>query len=805
MNHLKTAIRFLSKNKFFSLLNISGLAIGTLCCLYISLYIVQQYSYDKHEDHASDIYRITSFMKLSGEQHRMAVASPPMAAAMKRDFAEVQQYTRVLNAGVFGADQHMLKYKERSFYEKKALYVDSTFFDVFTYHFLEGDAAGALAEPFSVVLLKATADKLFGKEDPMGKMVHINNKAGEEDLKVMGVVDASLGSSHIQANAFITMNSGLIGRIVNRTDSWGGGFIYSYVKLQPGADPKILEGKLPAFLNSHAAGQLKALGMEKQLQLQRIGDIHTEGMDYEVELDKVVSPSFLRVLLLIAVLIQLIACINFMNMSTARAFRRAKEVGVRKVVGAGRASLVRQFLSESFLLSLTGVLLAIPLLFLLLPYLNQVTGADIQLPSFGDRWIWFFLAGLVLCTGLLSGSYPAFYLSAFQAIRVFRGNFTNRVSASGLRRALVVFQFVLSIVLITGVLIIYSQLNYIKSKDLGFEKQQKIIFNIYTSGVRIDRLAADLRLLPGVKAVTRSNSQLGKSILMDRNVYLPGMNPTSGQDASIMVSDKYFAMASGIRFAGGRDFRDFDSGRVIINETLAKRLRIDPRRPEGAVVYSKWGNEDVTVFKVAGVMKDFNFSSLHEDMKPFMLVYDPNSPSLCDVMVSCTTNNYQSLLAKMETVWRKDAPGLPFDYSFLDDEVQKQYQTEITLSRIINSFTGMAILISCLGLFGLVSFSAEQRRKELGIRKVLGASVPGIVRLLTGDFVKLVGVALIVSIPISWWTMHKWLEGFAYRVPISWWMFIVSGGVAMLTALLTVTFQAMKAAGANPVNNLRSE
>ncbi len=803
-SYLKTAFRNFLKNKTFSFINVVGLTIGTLCCLYIMMYVADQYSYDKHSEHAEDIYRLTSTLKISGDVHRLAVSSPPVAAAMKRDFAEVAQFTRVLDPSIFGAEQHLLKYRDQSFYEKNALFADSTFFDVFSYHFISGNAR-ALMTPFSVVLLKSTANRLFGKEDPMGKTIRINNKAGEDDLTVTGVVDESLGRSHINAGMFINMNSGLIGNIVRRSDYWAGGnMLYTYVKLQPGTDGNLLEKKLPAFLQRYGKEQLQSLHMEKLLALQHITDIHTN-TGYEVELSRTISPMFLRILLLIAILIQVIACINFMNLSTARASKRAMEVGVRKVIGAGRKDLIRQFLGESLLLSLVGVLLAIPLLYLLLPYLNTLTEADIRLSFFSDYRPWLILLSITTTTGVLAGIYPAFYLSAFQAIKVIKGNFSNRISAAGLRRSLVVFQFVLSIVLITGIVVIYSQLHYIRHKDLGFERNQKLIFNIYTSGVNMDALTAELRQLPEVKAVTKSNSQLGKQILMSRNVYLPGENPADGQDVPIMISDKHFVQAAGIHLLGGRDFRDFDSGRVLINATLAKRLRINPSMAEGAKLYVTAGDEPARAYEVAGIVQDFHFNSLHETVKPFMLLYDPQSPALCDIMVNTQSNNYQALLARIKTIWQRNAPNLPFQYTFLDDAVQKQYETEIILSNIINAFTGMAILISCLGLFGLAAFSAEQRSKEIGIRKVFGASIPSIVQLLSKDFLKLVLFALLLATPISWWAMDRWLQGFAYRINLSWWMFALAGTLAVLIALCTVSVQAIKGALANPIRSLGRE
>jgi putative ABC transport system permease protein len=677
----------------------------------------------------------------------------------------------------------------------------------FTYHFISGSAATALKEPYSIVLMKPTADKLFAQEEPIGKVIEINNAYGKHDFKVTGVIDQSLGKSHIHPDIFIAMNSGGIGEYVRQNNTWAGSnFVASYVKLNTNANVATLEKKLPAFLNKYGQEQLKAVGMEKQLHLQPIGFVHTT-TGYEEEIDKTVSPSFLYILLLIAIMIQVIACINFMNLSTARASKRAKEVGVRKVIGAGRKDLIQQFLGESFFLSLTGVLIALPLLLAVLPYLNHITQADIKLSFLGDYRLWLMLAGIVIITGIVAGSYPAFYLSAFKAIKVIKGNFSNHASASGIRRSLVVFQFVLSIVLIAGIIIIYSQLNYIKNKDLGFEKDQRIIFSFYTADAqnKMPSFISDLRQMADVKAVSRSNNYLSQFVFTDHGVYLAGGNMATATDAENMATDEYFAKANGIKLISGRDFRLYDSGKVLINETLAKRLGLDPVNAPGTRLYSQYLPDPVSFVEIAGVMKDFNYNSLHQDVKPFMLAYNPNEGDLSNLTVASHSKNYKELLRRIETIWRKDLPDMPFEYAFLDDEIQKQYETEITLFHIINSFTLMAILISCLGLFGLAAFSAEQRNKEIGIRKVLGASVTGIVQLLSKDFLKLVLVAIVIATPVAWWAMNKWLENFAYKVDISWWMFAMAGLVALFIALFTVSFQAIKAAITNPVKSLRTE
>ena len=804
-NYFKVAIRFLLKNKPFSFINIIGLSIGTICCLYILLYVKDQYSYDKHHKDADRIFRITTSLAMRGDKHTNATCSPPIAPAIKRDFPEVEQFTRIISD--FGSTQHLLRYKDKSLYEKDAAFVDSTFFDVFSYHFVNGNSKNVLSEPYSVVLLKGTADKLFADEDPVGKVIEINDQNGKHDYKVTAVVDESLGKSHVHINMFIAMNSGGIGEYVLQNDSWAGNnFTNSYIKLRSHTEAATLEDKLPAFLLKYGAQQLKQLGMEKRLHLQPMSSIHTT-KGYEVEMTKTVNPTFLYILILIAVLIQVIACINFMNLSTARASKRAKEVGVRKVIGAERKDLMKQFMSESFLLSLTGVLIALPLLLLTLPYLNDVTQANITMSFLSDYKIWLSLAGLIVITGLVAGSYPAFYLSAFQAIKVMKGNFSNHISAVGIRRSLVVFQFVLSVTLIAGIIIIYSQLKYMQHKDLGFDKGQKLIFNFYTDDTRrkIQSFTGDLLSLSEVKSVSRSTNYLSQFVPRDHGVYLADGNMANAIDAQNIITDENFAKANGIKLISGRDFHLYDSGKVLINETLLNRLGLKPETAPGTRLYTHYEPDPEFYVEIAGVMKDFNYNSLHGEVKPFMLVYNPENGDLSHLTVAVESKNYQSLFGKIETIWRNNFPSVPFEYTFLDDEVQKQYETEITLSRIINLFTIMAILISCLGLFGLVSFSAEQRKKEIGVRKVLGASVPRLVQLLSKDFLKLVAIAIIIATPIAWWAMNKWLQEFAYRVTISWWMFALAGFTAIAIALITVSFQAVKAAIANPVKSLRTE
>jgi putative ABC transport system permease protein len=441
---------------------------------------------------------------------------------------------------------------------------------------------------------------------------------------------------------------------------------------------------------------------------------------------------------------------------------------------------------------------------LALPWLNGITGSEVTMSFLADYRVWLMMMALIVLTGVVAGSYPAFYLSAFNVIRVLKGNFTNRITGAAIRRALVVVQFVLSIVLITGIIVIYSQLNYIKNKDLGFATDQRLIFSFNTEKSS-DGLAAfmdDLHTVAGVKEISNASHYISTWALYNNSWMLPGQATADAQNAEYIIADQYFIRANGIRLLYGRDFWAGDSSKVIINETFARMLGLNPATATGIRIHDYNDRE----MEIVGVMKDFNFSSLHEKMGGF-LVWITHKPFGLwpNVTVHVNTTDYKTLLAKIAVIWHKDVPGIPFEYTFLDEQVQKQYETDITLSRIINSFTLMAIIISSLGLFGLAAFSAEQRTKEIGIRKVLGASVTGLAGLLSTGFLKLVGVAFVIAVPIAWWAMRQWLQSFAFRIEIRWWMFMMAGLLSVLIAVVTVGFHAVKAAVANPAESLRGE
>jgi putative ABC transport system permease protein len=799
----KTAIRFLLKSKTFTVINIFGLAAGTFCCLYILLYVRDQYSYDRHHADAEDIYRVNRRDRGKEGEYSLAITAMPVGPAMKRDFPEVRQFTRVIP--FIGVDKHLISYGEKHLWIKDAFIVDSTFFDVFTYRQVRGDLHTALDKPNTAVLLRPLAEELFGHEDPVGKTITLDNTDQDKvDYTITAVVEEA-GKSHLYGELFTALDSKGMGKRFINWNSWvSETFMSNYVKLQPNTNVAALEKKLPAFEEKYTSQEFKKWDVHEKLFLQPITSIHTTGGFDNPGIGTPVDSTFLSILVLIAVIIQVIACINFMNLATARASKRAKEVGVRKVIGAGRGDLIRQFLTESFLLSLVGVLIALPLLLLALPWLNGITHSTVTMSFLKDYHTWIMLAGLVLFTGFIAGSYPAFYLSAFNVIRVLKGQLTNHISSGGIRRVLVVIQFALSIVLITGIIVIYHQLNYIRNKDLGFDKDQRLLFT-FNSSDSFNGLSAfmdDLRSVAGVKEVSNASKPLGTYYIFNNSWSLPGVDIGHSHNAEFVLADRYFIKANGIKLVSGRDFREGDSDRVLINETFAHQLGLTPVTAPGVRLHDSQQRE----VEVVGVMKDFNFWSLHKSVDGYMVwINNPRFGLWPTVIAHANTDNYRQLLAKVEQIWRKNVPGVPFEYTFMDEYVGHIYEADITISRIINSFTLMAVVISCLGLFGLAAFSAEQRSKEVSIRKVLGASVGGLARLLSREFVRLVGIAFLIATPVAWWMANQWLQTFAFRITLRWWMFGLAGLLALALALATVSFHAIKAAISNPVNSLRGE
>lgn len=806
-NYLKTAWRNIVKNKAFSFINILGLTAGTVCCLYILLYVKDQYGYDTYHPGAESIYRVRTIIEGNGgdKGFNSATASPPIAMAMKEDFPEVLVATRIVHMPDANGNLLSVTGSDNTFYEPNGYVVDSTFFQVFDYKFTEGRPFHALDNPYTVVLSAAVARKLFGNAPALDQQITIASRDESHVFKVTGVFDETYGKSHLEPHFIMTMNSGGIGEFVRNTSQWAGqNFVYTYVKLSPHADAAALQAKLPAFLQKHGAYDLKALGMTKHLLLQRVVDIHLHSKGISNQLTKVSDARFLYLLLTIAFFIQLIACINFINLTTARSMRRAREIGVRKVVGAVKSSLVAQFLGESVLISFIAVLLAIPIVVFLLPVLNGLTESSVAAGALNDFNVIALTAGLGLATGLLAGIYPAIYLSGFKPVSVLKGVFAFRASSVVLRKGLVVFQFVIAIVLIISVIVISTQINYMQTKDLGFDRQQKLIIPLQTEQARQQYTALRNEIMnrKDVGGLAGCRFYPSRFVVNDFRLYTAGHDMNSAKPVKINRADENFFKLMNIEVIAGRNLSPADTmNQVVANESLLHALEIEKEKAIGTSLFAEYDGQRQEL-TIIGVIRDYNFNSLKEEVRPLATFYS-SQPAY--MVIETKTTDYASLLSGIGSLWKKLVPSTPFEYSFLDQDIEQQYGEEKTLKNISNSFTLLAILISCLGLFGLAMFTAQQKIKEIGVRKVLGASAASIVSMLSRDFLKLVLVSLVIASPVAWWAMNKWLDDFVYRVGISWWVFVLAGFIALFIALITMSFQAIKAAIANPVKSLRTE
>ena len=813
-NYFNIAIRNLAKNRLYAALNIFGLTIGTICCLYILLYVQDERSYDKHHTAAERLYRVTSELDFPDEDPRqMSTCSPPIIPAMQAEFPEIETSTRVVDPAPFGVERYLFRVGDKVFYEDKGYVVDSTFFETFDYKFLAGNPKKALNAPLSIVISEDLAIKLFNTTDALNKTLRVTGQVEEETYKVTGVFNSLLGKSHLMPDFFMPMNSRGIGEYARSDNSWAGNnFLYGYLKFKPGTDVQAFEAKLAAFIERNGGDQLRQMKMQKKLFLQPVRAIHTSAEGLEVS--KGTSERFLNMLLLIAGFIQLVACINFMNLSTARSTRRAKEVGVRKAVGAGRSSLMGQFLSESMLMTLIAVGLAVPLMWLLLPLLNQITGASLSLQLTQDWSTWVIIGGLVLLTGVIAGSYPAFYLSSFNPLSIFRGMRDAKTSrgAINFRKVLVVSQFVISSVLIIGAVVIQRQLNYLLKEDMGFEKNQKVIFPVRAEESRpqIGSFRNQLTALPEVNNVSGMTAYPGRFVPNDISMYKEGESMNSATLIRFAFTDEHFVNTLKIKLLAGRNFTpqdtssDFSKSKVLVNQTVLKTMNISQEEAIGMVLRSDREGGEQVQHTIVGVFQDINFERMSEEIKPYMILIAPHQ-ELPQVIADVTTQDYSAFVQKVQKIWAELFPGIPFEYTFLDQEVAKLYQAEQTFSRIIGTFTLVAIFISCLGLFGLSVFAAEQRMKEIGIRKVLGASVGSLTSLLAKDFIILVVLSICIASPIAWYLMNQWLKDFAYRIEIQWWIFVLAGLIAVAIAFLTVSVQSVRSALANPVKSLRSE
>ncbi len=814
-NYFKIAWRNLMKSKLFSFINIIGLSVGLTCCMLITLYIINETSYDAYQKNANNIYQLgTEFVGL-GNFKKMPNTPAGMGETMKNVFPEIVQTARL--AALFGEDKTLLQYNEKSgasksFYETKGFLADSTFFRMFTYNFIEGNAITALNNPNTVVLSDEIAKKIFGNQPALNKVLHISSSTnGDHDFLVTGVFKPINKPSHIDARFFMSMMGGNIADFIKRQtgDLATNNLYYTYLQLKPGSDAKKLEAKFPAFIQQYAGKKLQAVGFNKRQFLVPLKKIHLDE-DVKNNITAGGSTIYLYILASIALFTLLIACINFMNLATAQSAKRSSEVGIRKVLGAEKKLLIIQFLGEAVLMSLLAFILALAFTELLLPAFNSVSGKTLSL-SFSNNVI-FILSFIIvsIVTGLIAGSYPAFYLSSFNPAKVLKGKFSNSLSAIALRKGLVIFQFIISIVLIIASVVIANQMKYLRSADLGFAKDQQVIIPLRSNNAK-NMYASFRNELLKHSDVTNVGASLyypGISNFSDNIFFKDGESMQQGKDVKMNYIDTRFLQTLNIKPVAGRLYSDDyyaedTTGTIVLNETAAKLFGFaNAAQAINQKLHFTFNNSTYN-FNIIGVVKDFHYEDLHLPIGPYG--FQLNTQQYNYMIAHVKPGNITASLTSIQNVWHNLNSSEPFDYSFLDKDFQKNYDAENKLAAIVGDFTIIAILISCLGLFGLATFSAEQRIKEIGVRKVLGASVTSIVALLSKDFLKLVAIAVLIASPIAWLTMNKWLQSFAYRTNISWTVFLITTLAAMLIALLTISFQAIRAAISNPVKSLRTE
>lgn len=813
-NYFKIAWRNMMKNKVFSFINILGLSTGLTCCMLITLYILNETSYDRYQKNADNIYQVgTDFIGL-GNFKKQPTTPAAMGEIMKSVFPEIQQTTRLVR--LFAEDKTLLQYTPqndavKSFYETKGYLADSTFFRIFTYNFIEGNPATALSNPNSVVLSEEIAKKIFGDQPALNKVIHISSSTnGDHDFQVTGVFKPINKPSHIDGRFFLSMMGGDVADMIKRagTNLANNNMYYTYLLLAPGSDPKKLEAQFPAFVDKYAGKDLKAVGFQKAQYLVALKDIHLHsGSDNDVTPSG--SVTYLYILASIALFTLLIACINFMNLATARSSKRSSEVGIRKVLGAEKKFLIAQFLGESVMMSLIAFVFAIIFTELLIPAFNGLSGKNLSL-NFSNIGIAVVFLLLSILTGLLAGSYPAFYLSSFNPAKVLKGKFSNSLAAVSLRKGLVIFQFVISVVLIIASVVIAQQMKYLRSADLGFDQERQIVIPLRSENAKKIYFAFkdDLLKQSSIANVGASAFYPGISNYADNILYKQGESMQQGKDIRMNYVDTRFLQTLKIEPVAGRlfsdDFPSDTSNGIILNQKAIKELGFaSPQESIGKKLYFDFQGKNYS-FNIVGVVKDFHYEDLHLPITPYGFQLSMQ-PQYNYMIVHAKPGNINNILGTIRNSWHNLNPSEPFEYSFLDKDFQKNYDAENRLSAIVGYFTAIAILISCLGLFGLATFSAEQRIKEIGVRKTLGASVSSIVTLLSKDFLKLVAIAVLIASPLAWLAMNKWLDSFAYRIHINWSVFVITTVLALLIALITISFQAIKAALANPVESLRSE
>ena len=805
-NYLKIAIRNIKRHKMYSFINILGLAIGIACCLLIMLYIQDELSYDRFHKNADRIYRINTDLKFGGSELHTPITSDMMGQLMKQDYSEVEEYTRIYPYG----GRKLVKHGEVYNVELRCFHVDTTFFKVFTFPVLYGSTENALVDPRSVILTESTAKKYFGKADIVGKYIETDDNHGTL-YKVSAVIKDVPSNSHFRFDFLFSMK--------DVKYDWGN-FIsmnfHTYLLLRPGADYKKVDEELVQFNDKYCLPYAKEhLGIKSREEFEKAGNsilnslipitkIHMYSKRTQ-EMSPTGNIQYIYIYSAVALFILLIACINFMNLTTARSANRTREVGIRKVLGTDKQSLISQFLTESTLTAICSVLIALIAVYFMLPSFSKLAGKDLYFSNIVSRQILFIIILLPFIVGLLAGSYPAFYLSKFNPAMIIKGKIHSNYRGSKLRSFLVVFQFATSVILIIGTIIIYRQLNYIQNTNLGYQKDQVLVINdTYALGSGIETFKNEMLQVPGVKSGTITEFLPTPSA---RNIEVFFKESISVAQNGLTMQrwkiDYDYLKTMGIQLAEGRNFsQDYgdNASSVILNETAVKKMGYT--NPIDNYIYTRNDNNQLTKYKIIGVVKDFHYESFHQDIGPLCLLY---GNSMGHVSFNINMASVANILSEAKSKWKSIAQTIPLSYQFMDESFTNMYRSDENTGTSVLTFSILSIFVACMGLFGLAAFLAEQKSKEIGVRKVLGASVLEIVMLLSKEFAWWVLLANIIAWPVAYIIMNNWLQNFAYKTEINWLVFIISGIVTLLIAFTTVSSQTIKAALTNPAKSIRYE
>ena len=798
-NYLKTTLRNFWRYRGYTLINLSGLVIGITTCIIIFTYISYEVSYDKFHEDQEDIYRLAVKGRFAEDFFDVAVSMPPLAAAIRQKYPEIRSYTRIDKSD----ENIFLAVDDKRFYVDGLYFVDTSFLDVFTFKMLQGDPATALAEPNSLVLTESVARKYFGRNDPMGKMLRLND---EQSLKVTGILEDLPGNTHLKFTMLGSLSTLINGPRGGHYDDWGSLFLHSYIRLQPGTDAAAFEEKIRMVIRDGFGEEAEAFNIEMTPYLQPLAGIHLHS-NLMAELEPNSDISYIYIFSAVAIFILVIACINFMNLSTARSSKRSREVGMRKVSGATRQQLVWQFLGESMLLSLICMLLAFVLVEALLPVFNHMTGLELE-PYFHRPSTILVILALAIFVGFFAGTYPALILSSFKPIRAIKGELNKGLKKSFLRNLLVVLQFSISIALLVGTWLIFMQMSYVRDKKMGFDQENLVIIPLKADRLKekANILKNEFEQLPSVKMISLTSSTPGASI--SGMGYTPeGVDNKSPWILYTLTADYDFIDVFGMKLKDGRKLsKEFgtDSTATIINEALVNKLGWT--EPIGKKIYNFGQGDSIpTYYTVVGVVEDFHFKSLHDAIEPSIIILNKKDPDFLAVRLH--PGNTEQSDEQLRQKWEDVEHAFPFDYYFMKEEYEDLYKSEQKMADLLITFTILAMLIACLGLYGLALFSIEQRTKEIGIRKILGASITGLLYRLSFEFSKWILISAIIAWPVAYYLVDNWLQSFAYRIEVLdfAWIFIVSALIAFIIALVTVIYQAYRAAVSNPVDAVKWE